>query len=273
MVGYCVVSHASNGSIFFLARENLGNLLGTDQNTFSIGAQDGSQCSVMLNTGAGRTHEIKSNTTGTRVCTLPDASVTLAGLSLAQTWTAQQTFGSGSGITLNDGINITLLTTTGSKIGTATTQKLGFWNATPIVQPASTTDLRQLLINVGFLASGGATPLDLNGGAFTTTGNSSLGQITIADAKNVILNTTTGTKWGTGTTQKQGWYNATPVVQQTSASLTNNVTSGGTTDTIANYTDLTVYANDAAAIRNNMYQLARKIKEIGDALRTYGLLG
>jgi hypothetical protein len=38
---------------------------------------------------------------------------------------------------LNDGSNIVLGTTTGSNIGTATTQKLGFWNATPVVQPAA----------------------------------------------------------------------------------------------------------------------------------------
>jgi hypothetical protein len=40
-------------------------------------------------------------------------------------------------VTLVDGVNISPKTTTGSKIGTATNQKLGFWNATPIVQPAS----------------------------------------------------------------------------------------------------------------------------------------
>jgi hypothetical protein len=38
---------------------------------------------------------------------------------------------------LNDGSNIVLGTTTGSKLGTATTQKLGFYNATPVVQPAA----------------------------------------------------------------------------------------------------------------------------------------
>lgn len=66
---------------------------------------------------------------------------------------------------------------------------------------------------------------------------------------------------------------AAPVVQQTSASLTNNVTSGGSSDVIADFTSLTVYATDAATIRNDIYQLARKVKEIGDAMRTYGLLG
>jgi hypothetical protein len=43
----------------------------------------------------------------------------------------------GGGITLGDGDNLVLGTTTGTKIGTAVAQKLGFWNATPVVQPAS----------------------------------------------------------------------------------------------------------------------------------------
>jgi hypothetical protein len=38
---------------------------------------------------------------------------------------------------LADAANIVLGTTTGSKIGTGATQKLGFWNATPVVQPAA----------------------------------------------------------------------------------------------------------------------------------------
>jgi hypothetical protein len=64
----------------------------------------------------------------------------------------------------------------------------------------------------------------------------------------------------------------TPVVQQASgANLTNNVTSGGTDDTIANFTDLTVYANDAATIRNDIYQLSRKVKQLNDGLRTLGM--
>ncbi len=39
-------------------------------------------------------------------------------------------------ITLASGANIVLNATTGTKIGTGTTQKLGFWNATPIAQPS-----------------------------------------------------------------------------------------------------------------------------------------
>lgn len=116
---------------------------------------------------------------------------------------------------------------------------------------------------------------------YTTSGGSATlqlkmdnaGDLTFTEGNNLIFGTTTGTKIGTGTTQKIGFYNSTPVVQQTDgAALTNNVTSGGTTNTIANYTDLVTYANDAAAIRNDIYQLARKLKIVDDALRTYGLL-
>ncbi len=39
-------------------------------------------------------------------------------------------------IQLADAVDIVINTTTGTKIGTATTQKIGFWNATPVVQPA-----------------------------------------------------------------------------------------------------------------------------------------
>lgn len=70
-------------------------------------------------------------------------------------------------VSVGEGSNLALGTVTGTKIGTATTQKLGFFNATPIVQEANTTDLRQVLIDFGFLATGGATPLDLNGGTLT----------------------------------------------------------------------------------------------------------
>jgi hypothetical protein len=63
-----------------------------------------------------------------------------------------------------------------------------------------------------------------------------------------------------------------PVAKQISgADLTNNVTSGGTTDEITNWTDLTTYATDAAAIRNAIYQLSRKLKQVNDGLRAYGL--
>jgi hypothetical protein len=43
-------------------------------------------------------------------------------------------------ITVSDGGNVVLGTTTGTKIGTGTTQKIGFYNATPVVQPTAVAD-------------------------------------------------------------------------------------------------------------------------------------
>jgi hypothetical protein len=48
-----------------------------------------------------------------------------------------------------------------------------------------------------------------------TLSNKTLSGVTIADATNIILNTTTGTKIGTATSQKLGFFDTTPVVQPT----------------------------------------------------------
>jgi hypothetical protein len=51
--------------------------------------------------------------------------------------------------------------------------------------------------------------------------------ITIADAHNIVVNTSTGTKIGTGTTQKIGFWNATPIAQKTGyGTPTGNVNQG-----------------------------------------------
>lgn len=115
-----------------------------------------------------------------------------------------------TGITMSEGANIAVGTATGTKIGTATTQKLGFFNATPIVQPVTTTDIKVALVNLGLLASG-ASPLDLGSAALGS------GTHTLSDGANIVVGSTTGTKIGTATTQKVGFFNATPIVQPAAA--------------------------------------------------------
>lgn len=51
-------------------------------------------------------------------------------------------------MSFTDGGNIAL-NTTGVKIGTTTTQKLGFWNAAPIVQPTTTVATAAFTQNSG----------------------------------------------------------------------------------------------------------------------------
>lgn len=72
---------------------------------------------------------------------------------------------------------------------------------------------------------------------------------------------------------KWGMFGSSPVAQQSVlTTLVNNVALGGTTSTIANYTDLSVYANDAATIRNNFYQLTKKVLALETALRNYNII-
>lgn len=63
----------------------------------------------------------------------------------------------GGTITLGDGEVIALGTTTGTKIGTNTTHKLGFWNATPIVQPTTAVAAATFVANTSGIANDTAT--------------------------------------------------------------------------------------------------------------------
>lgn len=75
-----------------------------------------------------------------------------------------------------------------------------------------------------------------------------------------------------GTAPMIGFLGANASARQTGGeNVTNNVTSGGTTGQIDDFAG-SVYATDAPAIRNDIYQLARLVKQDHDALRLYGLL-
>lgn len=56
-----------------------------------------------------------------------------------------------------DGLNMQVGTTAGTKIGTATTQKLGFWNVTPIVQPTTGVTSATFVANAGTAVNDAST--------------------------------------------------------------------------------------------------------------------
>lgn len=58
------------------------------------------------------------------------------GLLLKVSGTTEMTLATGS-LTAKEAFDLVFGTTTGTKLGTATTQKIGFWNTTPVVQPAA----------------------------------------------------------------------------------------------------------------------------------------
>lgn len=76
------------------------------------------------------------------------------------------------------------------------------------------------------------------------------------EAANIITDTTTGTKIATGTTQKLGFWNATPVVQNTGWSTTNVVT------------DKSFDAN-----ATTLDEVADVLGTLIETLKTYGVLG
>lgn len=166
-------------------------------------------------------------------------------------------------VEMGDASAITFTTANGGMIGTATNQKLGFYGATPIVQP--TSDFLAGLVSLGLISSSsrssavtfpGAVTVDgflnaTDGANINTdlgvTGSTNLdGAVTIQDANNISLGTTNGTQFGTSASQKLAFYGVTPVVQQTGGTKTAAATYGSNEQTMLQ----TVY----------------------NALRTFGLL-
>ena len=101
--------------------------------------------------------------------------------------------------------------------------------------------------------------------------------VTIADAKNIVLNTTTGTKIGTATDQKLGFFNTNPVVQRASAeqvainTSTNSVGTAISNKVLVAVGD-TSSSDQSAEIMNNIATLAASINEIRTVLVNLGLM-
>jgi hypothetical protein len=85
------------------------------------------------------------------------------------------TLGDDGTLTLPNGAHIAVGSGSGTMIGTSGGQKLGFFGATPVVQPTNVTELVTLLTNLGLRGSGGAMPITTSGavalsGLFQTAG-------------------------------------------------------------------------------------------------------
>lgn len=141
-------------------------------------------------------------------------------------------------------------------LGDARTLSIG---APTVGAGSSITTLYQLHISE-------ATEAGTNWSLYVAGGASYLGgSLTIADAKDVILDTTTGTKIGTDVSQKLGFWNAAPVVQPAAAAqaaVTNST--GGTADgTMAAVGD-TSAGDESGVINDNFTELWT----LQDAMRT-----
>jgi hypothetical protein len=149
-------------------------------------------------------------------------------------------------------------------------------------------------INVANAGAGAARGLWVEAGSSQFDGD-----ITVGDAKIIILNTTTGTKIGTATTQKLGFFNATPVVQpsaytqtystadKTHANFTSSDLTGITASTTgsalaepgAAYSQSTLQQNfrriqdQFVNLRGDVADLKQLVNSIIDDLQSLGLVG
>lgn len=191
-----------------------GALLTVADNSYDLGAVAGTR----FRTGYFATSVVAPTFTASTAISAPsitDSGLTSGRVPFASTGglladASTFTFSSGT-LTLGTAVITPALNNgaTGVKIGSATSDKLGFWNATPVVQTTGSTDVLAGLVTIGLRAASSNPPLDLGSGAIGS------GTITLTDAANIVVNATTGTKIGTATTQKLGFWNATPVVQTT----------------------------------------------------------
>jgi len=91
--------------------------------------------------------------------------LTATGGAYVQTLTATGASALNGNVTLGDAVTVAAGTTTGTKIGTTTSQKFGFWNTTPVIQQSG--DILTALANNGVVASPLILVNDLTTGATT----------------------------------------------------------------------------------------------------------
>lgn len=136
------LSYISGGSSIVFSPTSLTftDNIGGSGSTVTVRADDGTG----NNANGGKMEIMSGYSTGTGTGTI-DLSVARGGSSGSSPNTPAvavkvqgATSGNGFTVTLSDKTDIVLNATTGTKIGTATTQKLGFYNKTPIAQQANT---------------------------------------------------------------------------------------------------------------------------------------
>ena len=113
----------------------------------------------------------------------------------------------------------------------------------------------------------------MDAGTLTTQISVDANAITFGDAVNVVLNTSTGTKIGTATTQKLAFFNATPVVQQSAIA---NITTTASSGTLPTANGSVTIANAASATTTELLEfcveLESKLESALAILRTFGLI-
>ncbi len=220
-------SNAANASANVIVNNNLGTSstnygeFGMNSSTFTgtpifnqPNATYLTATSGNLNLGTTTAHSINIAANNSSLAAISISTLNAVTIpTLTSSNTTLSTLQQNGTVTFSDAINMVFNTTTGTKIGTATNQKIGFFNSTPVVQQTNTTDLGTVLSNLGLRASGTAYPL-------TSSGN-----VNFTGAANTLNNITTNTTTLLGNTR-------------VFSSNTSTLTMGATTGTNAVLSDV-----------------------------------
>lgn len=170
-----------------------------------------------------------------------------------------------TGITMGSGINIATNTGTGTQIATSTSQKLGFFGTTAIIQPGAGADLGTVLSNLGLRAVGTAFPISTSG-AVATGALSVTGAATVSTTLTVTGNVGFNGKTAQATT---GWAAPTATLARTAVANPTYTTTGGT--------GVTAGAFDSAAHRDNivtdLFTVTKQVAALVTDLRANGVIG
>lgn len=103
------------------------------------------------------------------------------------TWNGNLNLSLGANLNLGNGSFISFGQSSGSNIGTSITDKFGFWNVTPIIQPVNTVAIDSVLTNTGLRASGGISNFATT--IKPRTGSASAGTAPYQDTSGTLLTT------------------------------------------------------------------------------------
>ncbi len=215
---------------------------------------------VELNDGGTFTTTVQTVTpTANRTISFPDATGTIGLVAGSSGQLLYNVSGANAGLNTvtTDGTNVTLSGRFVSSLNGAASAPPGAFTGTFFTGGSATTTKPQVLIEptgttstawstsgtgLGVNAASGFVgrllDLQINGTSEWSWSNTTF---TVADANDIAVGTTTGTKIGTATTQKLGFYNKAPVVQPTA---------------VAN-------ATDAASVITQLNALLSRMRDLG----------
>jgi hypothetical protein len=212
--------------------------------TFASGGHTGFASTLTLNAA--------SSTLGTHFGFTSNALIVAGTLTTLTHFAVANAVNAGT-ITTQIGLDIAALSSGGTNIGIRNKANTQLGSSGQL-----TVDTSGNLSTSGGLTTTGSGALSVAGAA-THSGTTALnGTVTVADAINIAVGTSTGTQIGTATGQKIGFHGATPVVQDTTAGA---APAGGTGAAAGGW--------DTAAHRDTAITL---INQMRTCLRNHGLM-